>query len=129
MKKSKFWQLINSPLALGALLVLLIGLATVQYRQFKQRRSISEEIRNLQQQQAGLEQKNQQLSDSLQYLSTSDYKDRVARQELGLKRNGELVYNFTAQSSGNSAAQETANMAPAGSNAERWLLYLFKNSN
>jgi cell division protein FtsB len=128
MNRVQLATYIKSPLILVGLAALFIGLATIQYRQFKQRAGINKEIESLQQQQVQLEQKNQQLSDSLQYLSTSDYKDRVARQELGLKRNGELVYNFTSQGAPGQSGQEGATQA-SGPNFERWWLYLFKGSN
>jgi len=114
-----------------ALLVLLVGViifGTIQYRQRTQRQDISNEINQLQQQQKDLEQKNQQLSDSLQYLNSSGYQDRIARQQLGLKKSGEVVYSFAPDAEEHAAAASDNRVANS-SNVKAWWLYLFHNTN
>ncbi len=128
MTSSAFQKFFSAKLILLLLLVGVVVLGSIQYRQRTQRQGITGEIGQLQQQQRGLEQKNQELSDSLQYLTSAGYKDRIARQQLGLKKNGEVVYGFAA-GTGDTAVVAPTNKAPSASHLEAWWLYLFHNAN
>lgn len=129
MAKSQAKQILTAKPTLLLLFVGLVVFGVIQYRQLAQRRSVNIEINHLQQQQQSLEQKNQELSQSLQYLTSSDYKDRIARQQLGLKKNGEIVYNFTVDNSVQDQSSQAVPGTGSGSNLEAWWRYLFHNKN
>ncbi len=127
MTKARLKQILTAKPTLALLGLGLMGLLFVQYRQFAQRRMLDSEINHLQQQQQALEQKNTELSQSLQYLTSADYKDRIARQQLGLKKSGEIIYSFGDEpaSQGDASGRDGANHRP--SNLEAWWQYLFHN--
>lgn len=83
------------------------------------------EKEKLAQQMRSLQQKNQELSQSLSYLNSTSFKERVARQQLGLKKEGETVYNFTA--SGGKTLEEPSEQNERG-NFEKWVEYFFGNN-
>jgi len=98
-------------------------LSVAEFRQWQNRRSIQHEIDSLQQQASDLEQKNKQLSDSLSYLDTANYKEKIARQQLNLKKDGEIVVNFPA---GITLNNETANKGSLSkNNIYKWWSYFF----
>lgn len=103
-------------------LVVLIFLTVAEFRQWQNRRSIQREIDSIQKQASDLGQKNQQLSDSLSYLNTSDYKEKIARQQLNLKKQGEIVVNFPQNLNfSTDANKDNSNK----SNAYKWWSYFF----
>ena len=66
-------------------------------------------------------QKNKDLAQSLQYFSSDSYKEKLAREQLGLKKEGEIVISFPANinpPNDNSQAEEL-------SNPQKWWQYLF----
>ena len=85
---------------------------------------MEKEKQKLAQQAQGLEQKNKELSDSLLYLNSSGFKERVARQQLNLKKQGEVVYNF-GQNTGGVNTQETDQGVNKSGNFQKWLEYFF----
>jgi cell division protein FtsB len=126
MTNAAIRKILLSKITIVILAGLLITLVVVQYRQFRQRSAISDEINHMKNQQSALEQKNQELDSSLQYLATSDFKDRLARQQLGLKKDGETVYSFADAPAPQPDAQKLpASTDPSQSNMKKWWGYLF----
>jgi len=116
-------------LVLGPVVLIFVG--SVVFRQYQERRAVQREISELSGQAQTLQQKNSDLKNLLAYLQTSDYKQKAARQQLDLKRDGEVVYTFAAQDSGD--ASVSPGSAAAGgpteiSNPRKWWNYFF-NSN
>ncbi|MBI5530103.1 MAG: septum formation initiator family protein [Candidatus Doudnabacteria bacterium] len=77
----------------------------------------------MRQQADALQKKNDDLSQSLQYLNSPSFKERVARQQLNLKKDGEQVYGFT---DGNGSSTDSQ-VAIKTSNAKKWWDYFFTN--
>lgn len=105
------------------LVVLLAFLANLKFRQYREQRAIEKLKNDLLEQQAALMQKNQELSNSITYLNSDEFKQQVARQQLNLQKNGELVYNFTkknVQLTATPTEQQTQQ-----SNAQKWWNYFF----
>jgi cell division protein FtsB len=106
-------------------MLLLCGfLANLRYQQWKNQVAIDKEKKSLESQISALNKKNQDLSDSLSYLGSSDFKERTARQQLNLKRDGEVVFGFTdapTSTPPQNRALATANMP----NYEKWIEYFF----
>ena len=120
-------QLLSSKLTIVLLTILLGFFTNMKFQQWNTQKAINKEKQNLSNQAAALEQKNNELSQSLSYLNSSDFKERVARQQLGLKKEGEKVFDFSEAPvpSGNSLA---ANSANGKSNYQKWWNY-FTNGN
>ena len=117
---------LSSKLTLLLLLGLFLFLAYLRYGQWKNQVAIDREKKNLQDQIAAFSEKNQQLSQSLSYLGSSDFKERAARQQLNLKRNGEVVFGFTdSPPSVSTDASAQNNSVP---NYEKWIEYFFGNN-
>ena len=115
---------LSSKLMIALLVIFCSFLANLRYQQWKNQKAVDQQKRNLQEQIAALQKKNQDLSDSLSYLGSSDFKDRFAREQLNLKRNGEVVFGFTDAPTSTPAAGPAAS-EPSGSNPEKWIEYFF----
>ncbi len=118
-------KLLNSKIALVILIIIAAFLFKTEYSAWQKRKSIEQEITTLQNQQNALEQKNQELAKSLDYLNTSDYKEKIARQQLNLQKKGELAINFP--DSINSQNSSALNINQNQKNWEKWWLYFFKD--
>jgi|SRR5579872_2684795 len=120
---------------------LLLFVLFVVGKQFHQKIVVQKEINDLSAQAASLQQKNQDLQNLLAYLQTPDYKEKAARQQLNLQRNGEVVYTFSSQDGSaqpNPGIQQNTDPLVASSensgaqskkisNPKKWWNYLFKN--
>lgn len=90
-------QALSSRLAIVGLIGLLAFFGQIKYKQWQSQKAIDEERGKLQAQADDLQKKNSELNESLKYLNSPSFKERVARQQLGLKRDGETVYSFSEQ--------------------------------
>jgi len=115
---------LSSKIAIFGLLVLLAFLADWKYKQWNSENLIQEQKNSLQQQADILQKKNDELSQSLQYLNSDSFKESVARQQLNLKKQGEVEYTFADQPA---AAPLPAKDSSGGSNPKKWLDYFFSN--
>lgn len=114
-------QTLSSKLAIAALLILLLFLADLKYKQWQSQKEIEKQKLALLEQADSLQKKNDELNQSLQYLSSPDFKERVARQQLSLKKDGETVYSFGALPE---ASAPDANIQTEP-NAKKWWDYFF----
>lgn len=122
----KLPRIFYSKLFLTGVLILLLGVFILQLQQWQERRSIDKEIAELVSQKQALEQKNQDLAQSLQYFASDSYKEKLAREQLGLKKEGELVINFPANLNLNNSAISEKQL----SNPQKWWHYFFlRNTN
>lgn len=113
-------------IVLIGLICLAVFFGKVHFEQWEKRKQINNEIEALLSQERQLQQKNKDLSESLSYLTTSDYKEKIAKEQLHLKKDGELVYNFTEPQPTNNQNNQTNKSSSPGSRAEKWWLYFFK---
>ncbi|MFH0856652.1 MAG: septum formation initiator family protein [bacterium] len=74
----------------GFLCVFLISLAKEAYRNYK----INKEIKDLRNKIEVLENENMELSSLVNYLKTDNFAEKEARLKLGLKKEGEKVFNI-----------------------------------
>jgi len=117
-------QAISSNIAIAALLLLLLFLGRSKFKQWQDQREITRQKETLQAQADAQQKKNDELNQSLQYLNSSGFKERVARQQLGLKKQGEQVYSFT-----DAPAAQTDSQQPAkANNFKKWWDYFFSES-
>ena len=109
---------------------LLVFLLVVEAKQFTQRNTINKEITDLQQQQDSLQKKNDDLQNFIAYLKTDSYKEKVAREQLNLSKNGEFVYSFSSQNSQqNTVDANNPSSTTDISNAKKWWNYFFNYTN
>jgi len=121
----KLPKIFHSKLFLAAVIIVLLGIFGLELQQWQQRRKIDSEISHLMSEQANLEQRNQALAESLEYFSSDNYQEKLAREQLGLKKDGEIVINFPA---GGIITQPEQQTPPPESNPKRWWKYIFNNS-
>jgi cell division protein DivIC len=115
---------ISSKISIAALLILLIFLGELKYRQFSSQRQIAGQEQSLQQQTDQLQKQNEQLSESLQYINSADFKESIAREQLGLKKQGELVYGFT---NSNATSSQIPAAATGSNDFQKWWNYFFNS--
>ncbi len=118
-------KIFHSKIFLAGVLIVLLGVFALELQQWQQRRKINAEINLLKQEQAELESRNNALQQSLQYFSSDSYKEKLAREQLGLKKEGELVINFPTFGIPTSKPEE--NIEPK-TNPQKWWEYIFKKS-
>lgn len=121
----KLPKIFGSKLFLVLVIVILGGLLIIQYKQWVQRRTIDKEIAELQQQEKSLNQKNNELEQSLQFFASDAYKEQMARQQLGLQKTGEIAIRFP--SAGDSLQKNSQVTEVKLSNPRKWWSYLFLN--
>lgn len=121
-----FSKIISNKFVLILLVLLIIFLGKIKYKQYSEISKIEKEKKVLLEQAKILENKNQELSDSLKYLSSLNSKEKIARDQLNLKKPGETVYGFTENSNLNQ--KTTSNIENTkNSNIKKWQQYFFGN--
>lgn len=120
----RFNQKLSSKTAILGLIILAGFLGLQEYKQLSNQKKIELQKKSLQDQADSLTKKNTDLSESLQYLNSPNFKEKVARQQLDLKKDGETVYSFADPPIQNSASAD-----PAGkqSNFIKWWHYFLTN--
>lgn len=118
-------KIFQSKIFLIGVLIVLLGVFGLELKQWQQRRKIDSEINHLKQEQADLESRNNALQQSLQYFSSDSYKEKLAREQLGLKKEGELVINFPVDGIPESTSEDQSKLK---TNPQKWWDYIFKKS-
>lgn len=117
-------QAISSRTALVALLVLLLFLGRSKFKQWQQQREITKQKATIQAQADAQQKKNDELNQSLQYLNSPTFKEQVARNQLGLKKQGEQVYSFMEAPTAQASVQARGD----GDNFRKWWDYFFSQN-
>lgn len=120
----KFPRIFHSKIFLTLAMIVLLSVFGLELIQWQQRRKIDSEIEHLQQEQAELEQRNNALQQSLQYFSSDSYKEKLAREQLGLKKDGEIVVNYPPDG----IASQPIETPKPPNNLQKWWDYIFKKS-
>ncbi len=121
----KLPKIFHSKLFLSGVLIVLLGVFALELQQWQQRHKVDTEINHLKAEQAELEAKNKALQESLQYFSSESYKEKLAREQLDLKKEGEIVVNFPTD--GIPKSDEPKAEGPR-TNPQKWWQYIFKHS-
>lgn len=87
-------QIISSKIFILSSCFLVLFLSVIKYRQIKHQNEIEKEKNLIIEQIETLQKKNQEFADSLKYLNTTEYKEKVGRQQLNLKKLDEQVFSF-----------------------------------
>ena len=112
---------LSSKIAILALLILAGFFGNLKFKQWQSQKQIEQEKQKLQSQAEALQKKNDELNLSLSYLNSPDFKERVARQQLNLKKQGETVYTF-GDLPGNAGLDEAEQK---NGNAKKWRDHFF----
>jgi cell division protein FtsB len=83
---------------------------------------VNREIDSLIAQERDLAQKNRDLENSLNFLTSDEYREKIARQQLNLKKDGEIVVNFPNDTA---TTESTVASGPQKSNPQKWWDYFF----
>ena len=114
---------LGSPLVIIGLILVLLSFTALEIIQWRKRRQIQVEIDHIVQQQREYQQKNQDLEDSLSLLNSKNYVERMAREQLNLKKEGEIVINFPPP-----LPPAAASVQVSGTNPQKWWHYFFGNN-
>ncbi|MEK7075692.1 MAG: septum formation initiator family protein [Patescibacteria group bacterium] len=128
----KFKDIIQSRAFVIGGSIFLLFLLVVSFGQFRNRHSIQKEIDALTKQADQIQKNNEEVKNFIAYLKTDSYKEQAARQQLNLKKEGEVVYSFSALSPQTEVVnqeeairQENANQ----SNFNKWVTYFLRGGN
>ncbi len=102
----------------------LLVLGWSQYRKWQEREKVEKQIQALKAEASQVDEKNKQLEESLKYLSTNAATERLARQQLNMKRDGEIAVVFMAN--GGSRTSQPESQAVPVSNWRLWWEHFFK---
>lgn len=117
-------QILQSKWALGIVLLLVLAMGAIQFTQWQKRRAIDHEVAELTNTQKQLESKNLELEESLKFFASDAYKEQIARQQLGLQKDGEIAIRMP-----NNIVQDKNIIQPLKiSNPKKWWNYLFHNN-
>ena len=122
--KSHPSKILYSKVFLGIVTIILAVMGVVEYGKWQERKQIDAEIAALVAEEQQLQQQNKQLEESISFLGSEEYKEKLARLQLNLKKDGEIVVNFLPTAK----PVEVTNQQPKkGSNIVKWWEYIFVN--
>lgn len=107
-----------------ALVALSVFLGQQKFRQYRLQKAIETEKLGLESKLKELQGKNMQLTETLSFLDSPDYKELVARQQLNMQKAGEFVYSFSEKSEDNSTEVDPN---ADKSNFQKWSDYFLNN--
>src|SRR5258708_514885 len=122
------WQVfIKSKYATVLLSAVLIFVMVITAKMLVQKRVVDREITKLQNQMERIKKDNEKLSSLIQYLNTSSYQEKVAREKLNLRKDGEYVVVLPqGNATGRTDQQKQQNNQ---SNYKLWFNYFFDHVN
>lgn len=120
----KLAKIFSSKIFLISTALILIILGVAEIRQLSTRQAINKEIATLKAQEQEYEQKTQDIETSLDALNIPEYKEKLARRQLNLKKDGEIVVNYPPNSSLTQDKSDTPQTVP---NYKKWWDYFFSN--
>lgn len=120
----KLPKIFYSKVFLALAVIAFLITAGLEYKQWSARNSIDNEIAALKQEEQKLYEANKELENSINFLSSPEYQDKLARLQLNLKKEGEIVVNFPTESNTDNAQ---SSQTKSRSNIGLWWEYIFIN--
>lgn len=105
-----------------ALTITAIFFGNLKYKQYKIEKTIEKEKLKLIQAAENYNKKNRELEESLNYFNSQNFREKTAREQLNLKKEGEQVFAFSEPKKIQNQNTQTQNNKP---NYEKWLEYFF----
>lgn len=118
-------KILSNKFVFFLLIIVLASLGGLKYKQWQHQRAIDAEKQSLIEQTNKLEQKNQELKDSLAYIGSQDFKEKIARQQLNLKKQDEYVFNFS-DNLVNGTSTDDLVVQVKKPNYQKWVEYFLK---
>ncbi|MBX4204651.1 MAG: septum formation initiator family protein [Candidatus Doudnabacteria bacterium] len=103
--------------------IALVSFLFVTGRLLAQKYQTDNQIKQLQAHADQIRGENQELSDLLKYLNSEQYQEKAAREQLNLKKDGEVVVALPQQQEQIASARVTTQE----SNVKKWYEYFFRN--
>jgi len=125
-KKKKNNLLKQCILIMGGFLMLLVLIVLIiaNMRIYQKREKLVSQIENLKNKIQYLQNKNNDLKDSISQINNDEYIEKIARKELSLQKPGEKVFSFIKESS----QQEESNQSQKDF-LQNWLGWISNNWN
>jgi cell division protein FtsB len=121
-------KLLSSPLVIFLLVLILIGIIAVVGKESYRKYQIDKEVEGIKKEIESLKEKNQALSNLLDYFNSEESLEKEARLKLNLLKEGEKLVIITPNKKTDSENQLSENIKEKQpSNFEKWLKYLFKD--
>ena len=114
-------KLLSSKLTIILLLVAAGFFGRLKFKQYQQNKLVEVEKQKLASQIQSLQKKNKEIADSLEYFKSSGFKERVAREQLNLKKQDEQVFSFKEEVLG--VKIEAVDSKQQLSKPEKWIQY------
>ena len=119
-------KFLRSKLGTLVLVVALGGAGVLAARAILQKYTVDKQIAQLQARAQSISNDNQQLSDLVKYLNTDQYRQKAAREQLNLKKDGEYVVALPPDGTDQVASAATTAQTNL-SNPQKWYHYFFNN--
>ena len=120
-------EFLSSKLTVAGLLVLLAFFGNLRYQQWRYEKSVERQKADLYAQEQVLQKKNEELNESLSLLNSPNFKERFARQQLNMKKEGETVFTFSE--AGEPVIQGSQEASADEGNPRKWWNYFFNSIN
>lgn len=120
----KLPAIFKSRLFIAVALIAFLVTAGLEYKQWSARKKIDSEIEALKQEERALNEANSELKESISFLSSPEYQEKLARLQLNLKKEGEIVVSFPNEGEQN---KPSSTNQQASSNLINWWNYIFVN--
>ena len=121
-------KLLSSPLVIFLLVLILIGIIAAVGKESYRKYQIDKEVGGIKKEIEFLKEKNQAMSNLLDYFNSEESLEKEARLKLNLLKEGEKLVIITPNKktdSENQFSEDIEEKQP--SNFEKWLKYLFKD--
>jgi cell division protein FtsB len=125
-----FRKLLQNKMFVGTMCVLLFFFLFVQVKNFRTRYAVEKEIAALTEQADQLQKENEELQSFIAYLKTDSYKEKASREQLNMKREGEVVFSFAEDDQQRKDArieEEEVATQENVSNPTKWWNYFFNH--
>jgi len=121
-------KLLSSPLVIFLLVLILIGIIAAVGKESYRKYQIDKEVGGIKKEIEFLKEKNQAMSNLLDYFNSEESLEKEARLKLNLLKEGEKLVIITPNKKTDSENQFSEDIEEKQlSNFEKWLKYLFKD--
>jgi len=107
----------------AVLLLVFAGVLFAAAQQIYEKYQVDQQVKKLQSRVDQIRSSNQELSDLVNYLQTDQYKQKAAREQLDLKKDGEYVVSLPPEQQTNDQPQVSAAQV---SIPKQWFNYFFR---
>ncbi len=118
----KLPQIFYSKLFFLSLIIAILIMSGIEFRQWRVTRKVNQEIANLSKQEQELINQNKDLQSNIDFLKSPEYQDKISRTQYNLKKDGEIVVDLSEPKVSNTNENQNPQKE---SNINMWWKYLF----